>query len=132
VPSHLQTDQQPSARLGADYRRIFPLPQPSQREDVKSSTTVAAALVREDGSVWIGVRLRRDADPMLGHLLDGVAQAARAHPDPSVAGYVGVATDWVLGMGIALNAATAPDTARSTGIRSMLEAPTNPLASVCS
>jgi hypothetical protein len=33
--------------------------------------------IREDGSVWIGVQLRRDEDPMLGHLLDGVAQSAR-------------------------------------------------------
>jgi hypothetical protein len=34
---------------------------------------------RDDGSVWIGIALRRDAeDPMLGHVLDGVAQAARA------------------------------------------------------
>jgi hypothetical protein len=33
--------------------------------------------IREVGSVWIGVQLRRDEDPMLGHLLDGVAQSAR-------------------------------------------------------
>jgi 2'-5' RNA ligase len=33
--------------------------------------------IREDGSVWIGVQLRRDEDPMLGHLLDDVAQSAR-------------------------------------------------------
>jgi hypothetical protein len=34
---------------------------------------------REDGSVWIGVQLRRDEDDvMLGHLLDNVVQSARS------------------------------------------------------
>jgi hypothetical protein len=37
------------------------------------------SLQRDDGSVWIGVHLRRDEhDPMLGHLLDNVVQAVRS------------------------------------------------------
>jgi hypothetical protein len=35
--------------------------------------------LRDDGSVWLGVQLQRDReDPMLGHILDGVAQSARS------------------------------------------------------
>ena len=33
---------------------------------------------REDGSVWIGVQLQRDEDPMLGHALDNVVQRMRS------------------------------------------------------
>jgi hypothetical protein len=33
---------------------------------------------RDDGSLWIGVQLRRDEDPMFGHALDNVVQAARS------------------------------------------------------
>jgi hypothetical protein len=34
--------------------------------------------VRDDGSVWIGVQLRRDEDAMFGHALDNVVQKARS------------------------------------------------------
>jgi hypothetical protein len=33
---------------------------------------------RDDGSLWIGVQLRRDEDPMFGHDLDNVVQSARS------------------------------------------------------
>jgi hypothetical protein len=33
---------------------------------------------RDDGSLWIGVQLRRDEDPMFGHALDNVVHAARS------------------------------------------------------
>lgn len=33
---------------------------------------------RDDGSLWIGVRLRRDEDPMFGHALDHVVHTARS------------------------------------------------------
>jgi len=33
---------------------------------------------RDDGSLWIGVQLRRDEDPMFGHALDNVVHSARS------------------------------------------------------
>src|SRR5262249_21807774 len=33
---------------------------------------------REDGSVWIGVRLRRDENPLFGHALDNVVHQVRS------------------------------------------------------
>jgi hypothetical protein len=48
--------------------------------DAETDDLVAGVVsdLREDGSVWIGVHLRRDGDPMLGHLLDDVVQSARS------------------------------------------------------
>jgi hypothetical protein len=49
-------------------------------ESVETGGLIAgvASSEREDGTVWIGVQLQRDEDPMFGHALDNVVHQTRA------------------------------------------------------
>ena len=78
-------DRRYQQRLGERQERNESLL--AQRESLEEAVAAGGAgdLVtgvvsdeRDDGSLWIGVRLRRDDDPILGQVLDGVAHTARS------------------------------------------------------
>jgi hypothetical protein len=73
--------------------------------------------VRDDGSVWVGARLRRDQDdPMLGHMLDGVVHTVR--PDKAEIEY----SDTTLWFAMDLDPAEADDVVQDVAARYEAEA----------
>ena len=46
--------------------------------ETNALVTGVTSVERDDESFWIGVQLRRDEDPMLGHVLDNAVQTARS------------------------------------------------------